>query len=211
MKTEIFDIYDESLQPIGTATREDTHANGYWHRTFHCWIYERQHDDIMIAFQQRQASKDTNPLHYDITVAGHLTAGETVQDAVREIQEEIGVTVSFDRLQYVMRAKEESYNVHNGIVYHDCEYSEVFALENPLSISSWVFQPSEVLAVYTAPLRSLHQLFIGEIEELQVTGYKQSADATLHMDQHTAIITKEQFVPRDLQYYLRVLQAIASL
>lgn len=211
MKTEWFDIYDESLQPIGTATREETHAKGYWHRTFHCWIYERQHDEIIVAFQQRQSTKDTNPLHYDITVAGHLTAGETIEDAVREIEEEIGVTVSYSQLKYIMRAKEESHDVHNGIVFHDCEYSEVFAMENPISISSWVFQPSEVLAVYTAPLRSLYQLFTGEIEELQVTGYKQSAIPSSAAEEHISIITKKQFVPRDSQYYLRILQAIASL
>ncbi|MDF2838037.1 MAG: hydrolase, partial [Paenibacillus sp.] len=98
MAEERFDIYDKDMNPIGTATRSETHANGYWHRSFHCWLIRRDGDRLLVRFQQRKPSKDTNPGCYDITAAGHLSAGETVRDAVREIEEELGVTARFEEL-----------------------------------------------------------------------------------------------------------------
>lgn len=212
MSTEIFDIYDEQLKYIGTATREEAHREGYWHRTFHCWVYEQQQDELYIAFQQRQAIKDTNPLCFDITVAGHLCAGETVQDAVREIKEEIGLTVAFDQLHYLMQVKEQSTDVHHGVAFKDFEFSEVFALENPCPLHTWSFQRDEVLAVYFAPLKRLQQLFLGGIDQLEVNGYIQDEDKQDEhgMIAHQATITKQQFVPRDDQYYLNIFEAIAT-
>ncbi|HSU79378.1 MAG TPA: NUDIX hydrolase, partial [Candidatus Angelobacter sp.] len=35
---ERFDIFNEAFQWIGQATRPETHQNGYWHQTFHCWV-----------------------------------------------------------------------------------------------------------------------------------------------------------------------------
>lgn len=69
MADELFDIYDEQLRPLGTATRAETHAKGYWHRSFHCWLTRREGNRRFVRFQLRQAGKDTNPGCYDITAA----------------------------------------------------------------------------------------------------------------------------------------------
>ena len=38
---------------------------------------------------------------YDITAAGHLLAGESEEDGVREIQEELGIQVSIGQLTFL--------------------------------------------------------------------------------------------------------------
>jgi hypothetical protein len=39
---ERLDIYDENGVHLGDAARSVVHAEGYWHRTFHCWIVKRE-------------------------------------------------------------------------------------------------------------------------------------------------------------------------
>lgn len=41
MAEELIDIYDEKMNLLGTATREQAHREGLWHTSFHCWIVRR--------------------------------------------------------------------------------------------------------------------------------------------------------------------------
>ena len=68
--------------------REEIHRLGYWHETFHCWFVKKVHNEWMIYFQLRSKEKADYPLLLDITAAGHLLAGETINDGIREIDEE---------------------------------------------------------------------------------------------------------------------------
>ena len=59
MTPERFDIYDDHRQWIGTAPRNEVHAKGYWHRSFHCWIVRDEESKRMVLFQRRRDIKDT--------------------------------------------------------------------------------------------------------------------------------------------------------
>ncbi|MBR9847461.1 MAG: NUDIX domain-containing protein, partial [Algicola sp.] len=64
--------------------------------TAHVWCYTLNGD---ILLQQRAASKAICPLLWDVSVAGHIDAGETPEQAsVREAKEEIGIDLSEDQL-----------------------------------------------------------------------------------------------------------------
>ena len=62
----------------------------------HIWIVRRRERALLI--QQRAPSKDTWPGYWDASVGGHLSAGESYEDAYREIEEELGVRVDTDAL-----------------------------------------------------------------------------------------------------------------
>src|SRR5574341_1276798 len=97
---ELIDIYDDRFQKIGTKTRWEAHRDGDWHRTFHCWIVYRDaatRQDYMVA-QRRGPDKHFFPNLLDITAGGHYAAGETVRDGLREVHEELGIEVDFERL-----------------------------------------------------------------------------------------------------------------
>ncbi|WP_246469851.1 NUDIX hydrolase [Cohnella nanjingensis] len=148
---ERFDIYDEQGQWIGTATREETHAQGLWHRSFHCWLARRGEDGrTMVLFQRRTANKDTNPGCYDITIAGHLSAGETVEDAAREMEEEIGFSAPFERLTGFGTVREEDSGTARGVPYIDREVSAVFGCLTARSLDAFRLQPDEVAGLYEA-------------------------------------------------------------
>lgn len=210
---ERFDIYDEDMRPIGTATRSETHAKGYWHRSFHCWLMRLEGDRRYVWFQLRQLIKDTNPGCYDITVAGHLSAGETMQDAVRELKEEIGVTAEFAQLIPLGQVREEASGIAKGKPVIDREVSDVFALVNDVPMTELRLQPEEVAGVYEADIEELLALFEGRLAELHVqgvelantTGHGEHVDR-LHPSSRT--VRAGQFVPRDDTYYIDVMRKL---
>ncbi len=97
---EILDIFNDDLEIIGQDTRENAHKKGLLHQVVHCWVIEESQEGRFVYMQQRAEFKDF-PLLFDITVGGHIDAGEAVEDAMlREIREEIGLDLSIDDLKY---------------------------------------------------------------------------------------------------------------
>lgn len=206
MTEEYFDIYDEQMNPIGTATRSETHAKGYWHRSFHCWLTRKEEDRRYVRFQLRQSSKDTCPDCYDITVAGHLSAGETMRDAARELQEEIGVTASFGDLIPLGQLREDTVGTAGGTSFIDREVSDVFGFVCSLPLMELQLQVEEVAGVYEADLEELLQLFEHERTELMVSGVAVSPDGG--QTPSVKSVRVEQFVPRKAEYYASVMRAL---
>ncbi|MGQ8875807.1 NUDIX hydrolase [Paenibacillus sp. TSA_86.1] len=172
MTPERFDIYDDQQKWIGTAPRNEVHAKGYWHRSFHCWIVRDEGDKRMVLFQRRRDIKDTFPGYYDITAAGHLTAGEQLQDAHRELAEELGVYTSFDALTYLFTATQQLQGEVRGVPFLDREFSAVYGLCLNQPLESYVLQASEVDSLYEAPLDELLALFRQETDVVQASGVR---------------------------------------
>ena len=83
---EYLDIYDENGKFLGTEERGVVHSKGLWHKTVHCWLYDR---DGNVFFQRRS---DRGTLY--TRSSGHLSAKESVTEAFqREIKEEIGLDI----------------------------------------------------------------------------------------------------------------------
>lgn len=99
MMEELFDIYDDNMQHLGVKPRSQVHHDGDWHRSFHCWIIYRDDEgwDRMLM-QRRAPDKDTYPNFLDVSVGGHLSAGESLEQAGREIEEELGLVADFRKL-----------------------------------------------------------------------------------------------------------------
>lgn len=172
MTPERFDIYDDEQQWIGTAPRTEVHAKGYWHRSFHCWIVRDEGNKRMVLFQRRRDNKDTFPGYYDITAAGHLTAGEQLQDAHRELEEELGVHTSFNALTYLLTATQQLQGEFRGIPFQDREISAVYGLCLNQPLESYVLQASEVDSLHEVQLDELIALFRQEIDAIQVSGVR---------------------------------------
>ena len=93
---EWFDVLDRQGRVSGVRKRRhEVHRDGDWHAAVHVWIFL---DGGALLLQQRSQSKDLAPGKLDVSVGGHLSAGETWIDALREVEEEIGVDLSVDRV-----------------------------------------------------------------------------------------------------------------
>lgn len=104
---EYLDIYDENGNYIGKETRENVHKNALWHKTVHCWLYDKEGN---VYFQIRA---DVNKLY--TTASGHIKAGETVkQGFAREIKEEIGINVNYEKAELVKVNAQDTLDLING-------------------------------------------------------------------------------------------------
>jgi len=93
---EIFDVCDEHDRVIGQAPRSVVHANAWLHRAVHIFVFNRQGQFLL---HRRSAKKDQSPLTYTSSASGHLAAGESYDEAApRELEEELGLTGSLERL-----------------------------------------------------------------------------------------------------------------
>jgi len=103
---ELLDIVDEDGLPTGeTVERELAHRNGIRHRTSHVWILRKQNNTIQVLLQKRSKNKDSYPGCYDISSAGHIPCGEDyINSALRELQEELGITATAEELRETRRA-----------------------------------------------------------------------------------------------------------
>ena len=87
---EFIDILTAEGLPTGnTALKSEAHKKGWFHATAHIWFFTT---DDQILLQKRALTKKVFPGIWDISVAGHIGAGEKIlQGAKREILEEIGL------------------------------------------------------------------------------------------------------------------------
>ena len=101
---EYIDIFDKNNNPTGKVKeKQQAHDDGNFHRTAHIWIIN---DKNKLLLQKRSASKKSHPNCQDISVAGHIRAGESVLEGViRELKEELGVEVEERELQYIATVK----------------------------------------------------------------------------------------------------------
>lgn len=202
---EMFDIWDREGRRIGEATRRETHERGLWHRTFQCWIYVNDDDGgTGLLFQLRHAEKDTFPGLLDISCAGHLLAGETPEDGIRELEEELGIKASFAELKPCGVYKGEK-ALGNGWV--DRELCHVFVLERSLPLSAYRLQPEEVAGLFRVRLPDVERMLNGET--IQASGVVLQPDRT--MSHETRIVSTADFVPHDREYYGRLLETLNGL
>lgn len=168
---EYIDVLDENMQPIAVATRDEVHRKGYWHQTFHCSVILREADKNYIVFQRRHPSKQTFPNKLDISAAGHLLRGESVEDGVRELEEELGIRVDYQELIYL--------GVHKGVyateTYWDREFHHVHLLKTDLRLSDFSIQRSELIGLYQIEWQSFQSLLRGKRSSVEAIGFEYNA------------------------------------
>ena len=146
---EILDVVDENGMPTGdTVERTKAHRDGIPHRTSHVWLFRRRHGRVQLLLQKRSASKDSYPGCYDISSAGHIPAGQDcVSSALRELNEELGISAGPDDLIYCGKRIIEMDSVFYGQPFHDLQVSSVYAMECSMDEHEFTVQKSEVDSV----------------------------------------------------------------
>jgi isopentenyldiphosphate isomerase len=91
-----------------------------------------------------------HPSLWDVSVAGHVDAGETAVDAaIREAREELGIALRVDELRHVATLREQW--VIEERWYVDNEIQEVYLVRRDVDRGAIVLQESEVDDVALEP------------------------------------------------------------
>lgn len=151
---ELFDIVRADGTPTGLVKpRALVHRDGDWHRAVHVWV--AGHDDegeAFIMFQQRSLAKDTFPGRLDATVGGHYRAGEGLDQALREIEEEIGIMPDPGALR-LLGNRVAVNEAEPGTI--DRELQDVFLLRDERPLDEFRPHPAEVAALIRFRLNEL--------------------------------------------------------
>lgn len=163
---ELFDVVTEDGKPTGiTKQRGQVHLDGDWHRAVHIWVYGVDVDRPYLLMNQRGRHKDTWPLALDATVGGHLGAGESVEDAFREVDEEIGIRVDPARFEWIFQRKRSSGGLIPGIL--DQELQEVYLVRDDRPITAFNPNPAELEGIVQVAVTDAGSLFRGEVKTAQ--------------------------------------------
>lgn len=157
---ELIDVLDAHGALTGIRkSKRDVHRDGDWHRASHVWIASGDR----VLLQRRALAKESWPGLWDISVAGHIAAGETAMEAaVRETHEEIGLAITPADLQHLGTLRYQC-ALRDG--YTENEFHEVYLLRRSIEIASLTLEASEVAEVRWVPVHELAQYELVPHEE----------------------------------------------
>ncbi|MEW7290799.1 NUDIX hydrolase [Aquimarina sp. 2304DJ70-9] len=181
MADELIDILDKTGKPTGKIRlKSEAHTLGLYHASVHIWFYT---EDGEILFQKRADDKDTFPGLWDVSVAGHIGAGESTEDsAIREINEEIGLTVSKDDLEFIGTYLGQK--VPKPDLF-DNEFHHIYVSKLNSSIETLTLQKEEV----------------ADVSLLEIDTLKSALKDT---------IRSKEYVPHDTAYYTFIINEIKN-
>ena len=202
--SERFDVVLADGTPTGrTKARALVHRDGDWHRAVHVWIAGvGDGGEPFLLLQRRGLGKDTWPGRLDVTVGGHLRAGEGVEQALREVEEEVGIAAAPDQLRR-LGTRICVNEAEPGVVDH--ELQEVFLLRDDRPLTAYRPHPAELAALIRVPLPALLAFLSGEAAavagEAITPGVAEANPVTL---------TTTDFIPTVDRYFYRVAIAVAA-
>ena len=179
---ELIDILNTDGVPLGkTAMKSKAHKMGLFHATVHIWLYTKEGE---LLIQKRAVNKDTHPGLWDISVAGHIGAGELIIDsAIREVKEEIGLTITGKDLKKIGVFK--SIQKHSKELI-DCEFHHTFLSKLKIPLEKLIKQKSEI-----DDLKLISNIqFEKELNDKELS---------------------KQYVPHSIEYYTKILNEITQL
>lgn len=160
---EYIDIVDALGQPTGKkALKSEAHKNGWYHNTIHVWFYTRNGH---ILLQQRSRKKQILPLLWDVSVAGHIDAGETLETAaIRETREEIGLEINARDLKKIAVYCHEA--IYFNATIKDNEFHHVYIAELKVPLKELVVQTSEVEALKLVSIATFKNLILNSSKNM---------------------------------------------
>ena len=203
---ELLEVYDADGRPTGRAKpRGAVHRDGDWHLAFFCWVARPGPDGPEVLLQHRSLVKDVWPGRFDASAAGHVRFGETLDQAAREVREELGIAVELDDLVPLGRHRQQ-HRHPNGLI--DREHHALHLLLPGPPAGAYSPNPAEVLGLAWVRAEELLALVDGRREAIRAA-YRSSDAAAGPASERT--LRRDDLVPYDDGYHRRLVERIRDL
>lgn len=180
---EYFDVIDKYGNVTGeTVSREEAHSKGIRHHTAHVWVvrFNPETDKWQVLLQLRAADKDSFPSMWDTSCAGHIDAGESVDEGMlRELKEELGITATTEDLTSVGEL-EINYTESFGGTFIDNELAYISCYKVPYENSHhFEYQHEEIQTVIWFDMSMLKDIIDTENFDISICAPKASVKMLL--------------------------------
>ena len=183
MTAELIDIYDEKMNLLGTATREQAHREGLWHTSFHCWLVRLSQDNRPQVLLQIRGKTQNHPSLIDISSAGHLSAGETSRDGIKNIEKELGLKIDFSKLVKLFTAN----HVYRKNDYINHEFNPTYLLEDTTPLTDYKLNPDLVDGIFIADVEDVLNLFKHKVDKIYVSGLRLNSQKQYAPDRKSVV------------------------
>lgn len=139
---EMLEIFNEDHTLIGVASKEDVHRLGYWHQVFGCLFIDSNKNKVYLQYKNGQFNDVDKVNKVDISIGGHLKAGENITGGVREIKEESSLDVNFVDLDYLGQRKVNKVINENYIIR---EFAYLYVYDTTFNLNRLKSADEEVL------------------------------------------------------------------
>lgn len=152
------DVLDKSGTLTGeTATREEVHDKGLWHRAAHVYILNSKGE---VLLQRRAAHNKFRPGRWYLTAGGHLRAGEaSVETAMRELREELGLQTEESEFSLAGTVEKEHVLLYGN--YINNEIDDIYVVKKDVEIAK-LRKHVEVADIRWIPLATFKGAIAGE-------------------------------------------------
>lgn len=162
---EYIDIYDSKENLLGYCEKEKAHELGCWHKVFGCIIYNSKNSKVYFQLKNPKHNNIHTKELLEITAGGHLMAGETLEDGVREIKEETGLKVNFKELDFVEKRK---INIKVKQDYIVREFQYFYSLNRDIKLNDFInYDKSEVSSFVELNIKDTIKLLNNKVEQIK--------------------------------------------
>ena len=168
---EQIDYFSEEYQFLGQVSIDEIHRKGLWHQTVAFWLYNKEKK--IVYLQLRGPKNRVGPNTFDASSGGHLSAGETKEDGIRELKEELGVDVNINNCFYLKMYKNIVHLPH----YINNEFCHIYFVKTDKLLADFVLEEGEVLNLFEFPIEKTDSFLSGE--EVEINSVTQKRKITL--------------------------------
>ncbi|KAK8951044.1 Nudix hydrolase 3 [Platanthera zijinensis] len=188
---ELLDVLTKAGEKTGVSkSRRLVHRDGDYHRSVHVWIYSESTQELLL--QRRADCKDSWPGLWDISSAGHISAGDSsLITARRELHEELGINLPRGAFELIFVFLQEC--VLSDGKFINNEYNDVYLVTtlSPIPQEAFILQESEV--------SSVKYIFWGDYKNLLANGNKEYVPYDVHGQYNILFDVLEQRYNKDIE------------
>ena len=159
---ELIDVLDENGNQTGIVLpKSEVKKRGLYHRAIAVCIMNHQNEILM---QKRSPHKKVYPNLWSIFVKGHVDSKEgSLEACVREVKEELGLTIGQEEFQFLYTIKEEKVTADDFI---ERIFFDTYLVRKEVEIEKLIIQQEELCEVKLMKIEDIKVLIQHYSQEL---------------------------------------------